>query len=234
MALRKRAKHPPPLRREPEAASCPEPPRLPALERSFFDLLLRELSAGLRDMEQALRKSGGPEGEEARPACGRLRATVAYAQALLRLEELRALGGQPEQVDFAALLNQAVNALRREFLHAGVSVRRPQSEEPILLTVPREAFLFLLEEMLACCLRCSPGGRQLHIAVKRIDELLLLSLRSEGASVQYPPLLPLPGGDEAAPRSDYGFSLARILADMLPGRFRWEADGAGVRMFLEI
>ncbi|MCL2495709.1 MAG: hypothetical protein FWE98_08700 [Oscillospiraceae bacterium] len=247
-----------------QRAPVPEPPKLPEAQRAFFDILLRELAGGLLESEKALRRGAPPEA--LLRGNSRLRATVAYARALLRLEELDQPNqqdqpgqpnqpnqpdqpeqpdqpgqpNQPEQTELPALLNLAVNGLRRSFLYAGVAVRRAEEEPPFVVRAPREQALFLLEEMLACCLRCAPEGRSLHIHMRPIGPALLLGLRTEGPVLRQSPLIPLlpsegesDGGDAPA-EEDYGFAMCRVLAARLGWPFRWEADEAGVRMFVDI
>jgi len=220
----------------PLRAPVPAPPRLPEAERAFFELLLQGLSAGLQESEKELRKLAG-RGELLRRSA-RLQGTVAYALALLRLEELHAAEQPAEPVEAAALLNVAVNNLRRSFLYAGVAVRRAGQEPAYPVRAPRELALFLLEEMLSCCLRCAPEGRSLYIGMRQIGETLLLGMRTEGPVLQQSPLIPLlPSGgedDTPPPEEDYGFAMCRVLAARLGWAFRWEADEAGVRMFLDI
>ncbi|MDR3313503.1 MAG: hypothetical protein LBS96_03490 [Oscillospiraceae bacterium] len=245
MALLNRKKQPKAVE-QPAAPAAPAR-RLPELERSFFTLLLQELYGGLQDLEQLAKRPEPKNGrEELLHKSGRIRATAAYALALLHLDDCRTAPEQPEALDLLALLNIAVNALRRDFLFAGVSVRRPPSIAPVEVHVPKETFLFLLEEMLGCCLRCAPNGKHLHITLKETPHALLLSMRTEGAAVQHPPLLPLPptqaqaqaeeqtGQSAPAPEEDYGFAVSRVLAERLHCRLRWEADEAGVRLFLEM
>jgi len=234
-----------------QRAPVPEPPKLPQAQRAFFDILLRELAGGLQESEKALRR-GAPT-EALLRGNSRLRGTVAYARALLRLEELDRPNqpepdqpdqldqpDQPEQTELPALLNLAVNGLRRSFLYAGVAVRRAEEEPAFLVRVPRDLALFLLEEMLACCLRCAPEGRSLHISMRPIGPALLLGLRTEGPVLQQSPLIPLlpsereSDDDSPAPEEDYGFAMCRVLAARLGWPFRWEADEAGVRMFVDI
>ena len=209
-------------------------PRMPDMERAFFDELLRALYAGMQDVEK-LAKRGGDGGQLLRK-CGQARGTVAYARALLRLEELAAARAADEPASLSAVLNQAEKKLRREFLYAGVAARRPDDERLSAFAVPREAALFLLEEMMACCLRCAPEGKNLHIGANRIGDVLLLVMRTEGPALQQPPLIPpLPQeGDAAGPDEDYGFSVCHAAAALLGWEFRWEADEAGVRMFLDV
>ncbi len=231
--------------------SVPEPPpaqsqpvgRLPDVERSFFTLLLQEMYGGLQDLEQMAKRPDPKQGrEEMLHKSGRIRATAAYALALLRLEDFSAAQEPSERFDLLTLLNISVNALRRDFLYAGVSVRRPPSIAPVEIRVPKETFLFLLEEMLSCCLRCAPHGKNLHITLREAPRALLLSMRTEGAAVQHSPLLPLFAAEEEkaevsnmpTPEEDYGFAVSRVLADRLQCGLRWETDGAGVRLFLEI
>ena len=204
-------------------------PKLPPPERAFFDMLLQALSGGLYELAHAAKK---PQGDDLLRKCVQARGTVAYAQALLRLEELPQLQDSPEELQ--AVLNTAVNQMRREFLYAGTALRRPPDDALQGVAVPRELTSFLLEEMLACCLRCAPEGRQLHINARRIDETLLLSMRSEGYTPPLPPLIPPLGEEEHADDADYGFAMCRAIAAMAGWEFRWEADAAGVRMFLDI
>ena len=233
-------------------APVPEPPRLPETQRVFFEILLKELAGGLQESEKELRKLVG-RGELLRKS-SRLRGTVAYARALLRLEEIHRADQEPklEQAELSSLLNLAVNGLRRSFLYAGVAVRRPGEEPASTVCAPKELVLFLLEEMLSCCLRCAPEGKNLYINSRPIGSLLLLSMRTEGPALQQSPLIPLlyhpnesadsPGtpdregddGDDPAPEEDYGFAMCRVLASQLGWAFRWEADEAGVRMFVDI
>ncbi|MDR2686113.1 MAG: hypothetical protein LBB75_00035 [Oscillospiraceae bacterium] len=226
-------------------APVPQPPRLPETQRAFFDILLGELAGGLQDSEKELRKLARHEGELLRKN-SRLRGTVAYARALLRLEEICRADQppKPEQADISSLLNLAVNSLRRSFLYAGVAVRRPGEEPSFAVRAPKRLALFLLEEMLACCLRCAPEGRNLYISLRPIGEALLLGVRTEGPALQQSPLIPSlyrPGEPEDAPahaedgaQEDYGFAMCRVLAAKLGWAFRWEADEAGVRMFVDI
>jgi len=218
----------------------PEPPQLPDAQRAFFDILLKELAGGLQESEKELRKLVG-RGELLRRS-SRLRGTVAYARALLRLEEMQREGlpDEPEELEVPALLNLAVNGLRRSFLYAGVAVRRPGEEPAYTVCAPKALVLFLLEEMLSCCLRCAPEGRNLYINSRSIGSLLLLSMRTEGPALQQSPLIPLlpreesEDGDAPAPEEDYGFAMCRVLAAQLGWAFRWETDEAGVRMFVDI
>ena len=219
-------------------APVPEPPRLPETQRVFFDILLEALAAGLQESEKDLRKLI-QHGELLRKA-GRLRGTVAYARALLRLEELQREGLPPasERFEISPLLNLAVNSLRRSLLYAGVAVRRPGEEPAFTVHAPKEIVLFLLEEMLTCCLRCAPEGRNLHISTRPIGSVLLLSVRTEGPALQQSPLIPLlpreGESEDPVTEEDYGFAVCRVLAAQLGWAFRWEADEAGVRMFLDI
>ena len=217
----------------------PEPPLLPETQRAFFEILLKELAGGLQESEKELRKLVG-RGELLRRS-SRLRGTVAYARALLRLEEIHRADQEPklEQTELSSLLNLAVNGLRRSFLYAGVAVRRPGEEPAYTVCAPKELVLFLLEEMLSCCLRCAPEGRNLYINSRPIGSLLLLSMRTEGPALQQSPLIPLlpqedNSSDTPAPEEDYGFAMCRVLAAQLGWAFRWEADEAGVRMFVDI
>ena len=219
-------------------APVPEPPKLPEAQRAFFDILLGELAGGLQEAEKELRRPA--ERDELLRKNSRLRGTVAYARALLRLEKLQQEGLPPEdgESDVASLLNLAVNSLRRSFLYAGVAVRRPGEELSFAVRVPKDLMLFLLEEMLSCCLRCAPEGRNLHVNMRPIGDVLLLSMRTEGPALQQSPLIPLlprnDGSDDSAPEEDYGFAMCRVLAAQLGWAFRWEADEAGVRVFLDI
>ena len=220
----------------PLRAPVPEPPKLPEVERAFFDILLEALGDGLQEEEKALRKPA-PHRELLR-GNSRLRGTVAYARALLRLEELKRAGlpaenGQAQEI--SALLNVAVNNLRRSFLYAGVAVRRPENEPAFTVRAPKDLALFLLEEMLLCCLRCAPEGRNLYINTRPIGSVLLLGMRTEGPSLQQSPLIPiLEANGKPAPEEDYGFAVCRVLAGQLGWALRWEADEAGVRMFVDI
>jgi len=219
-------------------APVPAPPVLPEVERAFFEILLGELEGGLQESEKELRRLV-KRGELLR-ASGRLRGTVAYARALLRLEAFHSadLPAQAERTQFAALLNVAVNNLRRSFLYAGVAVRRADREPDFTVRAPKELALFLLEEMLACCLRCAPEGRNLYIGARPIGGLLLLTMRTEGPALQQSPLIPLLPKDEKADapacEEDYGFAMCRVIAAQLGWAFRWEADEAGVRMFVDM
>ena len=205
-------------------------PKLPPPERAFFDMLLQALSGGLHELAHAAKK---PLRDDLQRKCVQVRGTVAYAQALLRLEELPQLQDSPEEL--LAVLNTAVNQLRREFLYAGTALRRPPDEALQGVVVPRELTSFLLEEMIGCCLRCAPEGRQLHINARRIDQTLLLSMRSEGCRPPLPPLIPPLGEEEEhADDADYGFAMCRAIAAVAGWEFRWEADEAGLRMFLDI
>ena len=217
----------------------PEPPRLPETQRAFFDILLKELAGGLQESEKELRKLVG-RGELLRRS-SRLRGTVAYARALLRLEGLRRADPpeeEPERHEISSLLNVAVNNLRRSFLYAGVAVRRPGEEPAFTVRAPRELVMFLLEEMLTCCLRCAPEGRNIYINTRPIGPVLLLSMRTEGPPLQQSPLIPLlpqeNGSDAPAHEEDYGFAMGRVIAAQLGWAFRWEADEAGVRMFVDM
>ncbi|MDR1464986.1 MAG: hypothetical protein LBJ11_06790 [Oscillospiraceae bacterium] len=209
-----------------------------ATERAFQQELLALLNDHLLEAEELSRH---PERlAELAQKTARLRATVQYARAALRLEELPPLG-PPEPLELGAALNTVLNQLRREFLFAGVQLRRVRPDSPVPLAAPREALLFLLEELLTCALRCSPRGRCLHLGLTRMKRQLLLSLRTEGRRESAPPLLPVLGerslpqeGDPAAAREDYGFSVVHTLAVRLGWQFRWETDAAGVRLFLEI
>ena len=219
-----------------QRAPAPEPPELPEAERAFFDILLEALAGGLLESEKELRKLAGRE--ELLYKYSRLSGTVAYARALLHMEDMRreGLSGEPEEMELSALINLAVNGLRRSFLYSGAAVRRPEEGSAFAVCAPREPVLFLLTEMLSCCLRCAPAGRNLYINTRPIGDMLLLSLRSEGPSLQQSPLIPLlskqEGGD--APEEDYGFAVCCSLAAHLGWALRWEADEAGVRMFLDI
>ena len=223
-----------------QRAPVPEPPRLPETQRAFFDILLEGLAAGLQESEKELRRLAPHE--ELLRRNSRLRGTVAYARALLRLEEMQRKGisKEPEETEITMLLNLAVNGLRRSFLYAGMAVRRPGEEPAFTVRAPKELVLFLLEEMLACCLRCAPEGRNLFINTRLIGEVLLLSMRTEGPALQQSPLIPLlpredtDDDDAPVPEEDYGFAVCRVLASQLGWAFRWEADEAGVRMFLDI
>jgi hypothetical protein len=165
---------------------------------------------------------------------------VAYARALLRLEAFRAGDppAQAEALEVPALLNVAVNNQRRAFLYAGAAVRRSDKEPAFTVYTQREPALFLLEEMLACCLRCAPEGKNLYIGARPIGGLLLLSMRTEGPPLQQSPLIPLlpreGEGEDGVPGEDYGFAVCRVIAARLGWAFRWEADEAGVRMFVDI
>jgi len=235
-------------------APVPAPPKLPEMERAFFEILLGELDRGLQESEKELRRLD-KRGELLRGS-NRLRGTVSYARALLRLEafHLTQRPAQAEQAEVAALLNVALNTMRRSFLYAGVAVRRSDQEPAFAVRAPGELALFLLEEMLACCLRCAPEGRNLYIGTRPIGGLLLLSMRTEGPALQQSPLIPLlyhpsesadsSGGpireedeEEAeapAREEDYGFAMCRVIAAQLGWAFRWEADEAGVRMFVDM
>jgi len=219
-------------------APVPEPPKLPEAQRAFFDILLGELAVGLQENEKELRKPA--RREELLRQNSRLRGTVAYARALLRLEALQREGLPPEdgENDAASLLNLAMNSLRRSFLYAGTAVRRSEAEPAFTVRAPKELALFLLEEMLSCCLRCAPEGRSLHINMRPIGDALLLGVRTEGPALQQSPLIPLlprnDAGEDSDPGEDYGFAMCRVLAAQLGWAFRWEADEAGVRMFLDI
>jgi len=251
MRLAKKKNRPAEPDKAPLRASLPAPPQLPGAERAFFEILLESLSAGLQECEKDLRKPA-ERGELLRENA-RLQGTVAYARALLRLEAMYHADkpAEPEEAEISSLLNVAVNNLRRSFLYAGVAVRRAGQEPSHTLRVPRALALFLLEEMLACCLRCAPEGRNLHIGLRPIGGALLMGLRTEGPALQQSPLIPLlyhpnesadaPGAppreendEAAAPEEDYGFAMCRVLAARLGWLFRWEADEAGVRMFLDI
>ena len=203
----------------------PEPPPLPLPQRAFFDMLLEALGDGLHELGTIAKT---PRGDNLPRKCSQLRATVSYAQALLRLEELPQAQGTPEEL--TAVLNAAVNKLRREFLYAGVAIHRPPDEPLRGVMVPGEATAFLLEEMISCCLRCAPMGKHLHLGARRIDHTLLLSMRTEGPARQQQPLIPPLDEDEC---EDYGFAMCRRIAAHAGWEFRWEADGAGVRMFLQ-
>ena len=219
-------------------ALVPEAPELPEAQRAFFDILLGELAGGLQEAEKELRRPA--QREELLRKNSRLRGTVAYARALLRLEELQREGLPPEdgESDLPSLLNLAVNSLRRSFLYAGVAVRRPGEEPSFTVRAPKGLMMFLLEEMLSCCLRCAPEGRNLHVNMRPIGDVLLLSMRTEGPALQQSPLIPmLPRESDSegdASEEDYGFAMCRVLAAQLGWAFRWEADEAGVRMFLDI
>lgn len=229
MLKRKRKEIAIPVPEEPARLAVPAPPPLPEVERSFFDLLLSELYGGLRETEKLAKKPN--QTAALLRKCAQTRSTVSYAMALLRLEALKR--GQPgEPTELTALLNGVLNGLRREFLYAGVTVRRPEDALLQGLTVPDEAGTFLLEEMIGCCLRCAPEGKNLYINAKRIGPSLLLSLRSEGPARHLAPLLPLmqEGGSE----EDYGFAMCAAGAALLGWTLRWEADEAGVRMFADI
>jgi len=208
------------------------------MERAFFEILLKELAGGLQENEKELCRLIR-HGELLRKS-SRLRGTVAYGRALLRLEALQRsdLPAEAEKAELSALLNIAVNNLRRSFLYAGVAVRRPDGELSFAVQAPREHVLFLLEEMLSCCLRCAPEGRNLFVNMRPIGNLLLLSMRTEGPPLQQSPLIPLlpreGDSDDPAPEEDYGFAICRVLAAQLGWAFRWEADEAGVRMFVDI
>ena len=228
----------------PQLPPAAESPQLPQVERAFFDMLLQELSNGLQETEQAIRKGQGDARAEAVVKAkaasiadalrksARARQTVDYAQALLRLDA-SPKDEQPETMGLPTLLNLAARRTRRAFLYAGTALRRASEEPSISLCLPKESFLFLLEEMFCCCLRCSPGGKNLHVGFKEIGPNVLLSLRTEGPALLQAPLIPLLP-QEAPGEEDYGFALCRMLAARLEYGFRWEADGAGVRMFLEI
>ncbi len=226
-----------PVDEAPLRAPVHEPPRLPEVERKFFELLLRELSAGMQEQEKDIRalvKHGALLRNTSR-----LRSTVAYARALLRLEELQRNGlpAETKDVEISLLLNLAVNGLLRSFLYAGVAVRRQDQEPSFQVHVPQEHALFLFEEMLTCCLRCAPEGKNIHVSLRKIGSVLLLTMRTEGLALQQSPLIPqLTGKDDAAaaPEEDYGFAMCRVLAAKLGWAYRWEADEAGVRMFLDI
>ena len=221
----------------------PAPPQLPQVERAFFDMLLGELGSGVQEAEQAMQKGKASSIAEAKASSiaealqksAQVRQTIAYAQALLRLEEDRAAQAQAEAAQLPILLNLAAKRTRRAFLYAGTALRRASEEPPITINLPQESFLFLLEEMLLCCLRCAPQGKSLHLGLKKIGPKTLLSLRTEGPALLQAPLIPLLP-QEPSPREneDYGFALCQTLAARLGYFFRWEADGAGVRMFLEI
>jgi len=219
-------------------APVPEPPKLPEVERAFFEILLGALEGGLQESEKGLRKPAGHS--ELLRKNSRLQGTVSYARALLRLEEFRRAdrAEEPEKAEVSALLNVAVNNRRRAFLYAGVAVRRSAREPYYAVYADRELALFLLEEMLACCLRCAPEGKNLYIGARPIGGLLLLSMRTEGPSLQQSPLIPLLPTDQScegpAPEEDYGFAICRVTAAQLGWAFRWEADEAGVRMFVDI
>ena len=236
-SMKKRDKHLARPDNAPLRAPVPAPPQLPEVERAFFEILLGELAGGLQESEKELRRLV-ERGELLRKS-SRLRGTVAYARALLRLEEIRHAGlpAESEEAEVSALLNVAVNNLRRSFLYAGVAVRRPGAEPAFTVRAPKEMALFLLEEMLACCLRCAPEGKNLYVNTRLIGGLLLLSMRTEGPPLQQSPLIPLlPRGGEGedAPEEDYGFAMCRVLAAQLGWAFRWEADEAGVRMFVDM
>ena len=205
-----------------------EQAKLPPPERAFFDMLLHALSGGLHELAHSAK---APPWDDLPLKCTQARGTVAYAQALLRLEAFDELEDAPEELP--VVLNIAENQLRREFLYAGTALRRPPDEALRGVVVPREVTAFLLEEMMACCLRCAPEGRQLHIGAKQIGDSLLLSMRSEGYVPQLPPLIP-PLDDEAPGGLDYGFAMCRRVAALAGWAFRWDADEAGVRMFLDI
>jgi hypothetical protein len=215
-----------------------EPPKLPEAEHAFFGILLRELYGGVQEAEKLAKK---PEPALLSQKLLRLRSSLSYALALLRLDELRAMPTQPEPASMPTLLNIAVNNLRREFLYAGVAPRRASEEPQLNIAAPQAFMLFLLEEMLGCCLRCvEPSaslGKNLYIGLKQIDRTLLLSLRTEGPPLLQAPLIPILTQEEPAdgsPPQEYGFALCAVLADHLGWPFRWEADEAGVRMFLDI
>jgi len=210
-----------------------EQPKLPSAERAFFDMLLQALSGGLLELAHAAKQ---PQEDELLRKCAQTRGTVAYAQALLRLEQFAGKQDSPEEL--LAVLNTAINRLRREFLYAGVALRRPPDDALQGDVFPHELTAFLLEEMITCCLRCAPEGKHLHMAAKRIDNTLLLSMRSEGRTQQLPPLIPPLGEDKSSSMgygdADYGFAMCRAIASMAGWEFRWEADEAGIRMFLDI
>lgn len=229
----------------PVRAPVPEPPKLPDVERSFFDILLRGLDGGLHDAEKEIRHHAAPE--RLLQTNNRLRGTVSYARALLRLEELQRtpLPDDEPPTELSALLNMAIKNLRRSLLYAGTAARRADNEPSFVVRAPQSTALFLLEEMIACCLRCAPQGKNLYFSVRPIGAMVMLSLRTEGPALQQSPLIPLlpkegalpPQGDEedADPaEEDYGFAVCRVLAARLGWAFRWEADEAGVRMFLDI
>jgi len=228
MPFRKKTKEQP-LPESPARIALPGLPCLPEPERAFFDMLLQALEAGLHDLEKLTRKPS--DNTELLLKCVQTRATVSYAQALLRLEALKQ--AQPgETAALPDILNDALNGMRRAFLFAGVTPRRPADEPLRGVAVPRELTLFLLGEMIACCLRCMPYGRSLHIGARRIGGLLLLGMRTEGEALQQAPLIPLLAREEDC--EDYGFAVCRAIAALAGWEFRWEADEAGVRMFVDI
>lgn len=219
--------------RQPQTATAP--PSLPRVERAFFDMLLQELCGGVQEAEQALRKSRGDSAiTESLQKSARVRQTIAYAQALLRMDACPQEEA-PQEAPLPTLLNLAATRTRRAFLYAGTALRRASEEPPVIVNLPKEAFLFLLEEMLGCCLRCAPQGKNLYAGIKEIGPRALLSLRTEGPALLQAPLIPLlPQEPAPGEQEDYGFALCQLLAARLGCALRWEADGAGVRMFLEL
>jgi hypothetical protein len=59
-------------------------------------------------------------------------------------------------------------------------------------------------------------------------------MRTEGEALQQPPLIPQLSEKEIPAKEDYGFTICRAIAALPGWEFRWEADEAGVRMFLDI
>jgi hypothetical protein len=211
--------------------------QLPAIQLDFLEQLLNAMGASLLEVEQLAKKASDPAGKQKLAAeLSRSRATVRYAQALLRYDALPQ--SDNEQINAMVLVNNVINTCRKDFIYAGVTVHRPQLQGDALFVQSRQTLQFLLEEMLLCALRCAPDGRHLYIGAKQLQDVLLLTIRTEGRAVCNPPLLPLTlretDGGLKPLEDDYAFSLCSMIAKRCAARFRSETDGAGARMFLEI
>jgi len=215
---------------DPQKGSPAPPSFVPDME--FMEQVLQTLSGGMRELSRLAKKP--QEAQLLQHKCLQARGTVSYAQALLKLQKIRQAPGEPQAL--VAVINEALNNLRGEFLYAGVAVRRPPEEALQSVEVPHRLVRFLLEEMVTCGLRCAPSGKQLHMGATRIGQTLLLGLRTEGGQpLLQAPLFSLPGEEEKlAQPEDYGFAFCRTLATLAGWQFRWEVDAAGLRMFLDI
>ena len=195
------------------------------------------LTALEADLELAQRSAAG--GEERRfvdRALGQARRLEALSQSLLRLSRIEAGDAtEPEPVDVATLVREAVDAIASRAEQAELELGMDVADEPLIVLADSAKLQIVFDGLLDNAVKFTPAGSSIRVSAARADGDVLVIVADTGMGI------PLAEQDEvfsrfhrarnvaAIPGNGLGLAIAKATVERFGGTVTFESDASGTR-----
>jgi two-component system phosphate regulon sensor histidine kinase PhoR len=167
--------------------------RLDQVRRDFLGNVSHELRtplASIRAMVETLEDSDLDDRETANEFMRRIRQQVERLSSLVHelLDLSRIESGaadlQPEQVDLAAVAEEAASLLRVRAEAAGLTITLPSSGETAVVEADRSSILRIVSNLLDNAIKYGQQGTSVDVRIQDEGELVALSVHDDGPGIQ--------------------------------------------------